>query len=139
MNLASTLLASLALTACLAGGFALAGDSFRLRAKLKSKSGATPIQGSVKYQAIMGEPRHVYVKIKGFAPGDVYPVFVRGVNVGAITISDGGEGGLEYGIPHRPVSTCCPPFPENFPELEGGELVQVGPLSGVLKRRPIGS
>lgn len=64
-------------------------------------------------------------------PGDVLDVMVNGQDVGDITVADNGRGKLDL----RTAAFIEPgqdvePIPDNFPTLDTGDLVTVGPLSG---------
>jgi len=69
------------------------------------------------------------VEVAGFTLGRRLAVNVAGVGVGTIEIDACGEGGLDFTDNPKPGEAA---FPANFPQLTGGERVQVGPLRGTL-------
>jgi hypothetical protein len=72
------------------------------------------------------------VEVAGFPSGHSLEVHVAGVVVGTMTIDACGVGKLDLAdVPEQGEGEL--PFPANFPELTGGERVQVGPLRGQLR------
>jgi hypothetical protein len=118
----------------LAAGAALAGDSLRLRAKLRAPAAFGDISGHAKYRARDDGRNRFTVEVEGMSPGDRFQVVVDDVVVGFVTIDSLGIGELEFDTSLEAGDTEGP-FPASFPRLDGGELVEIGPLSGTLQRR----
>ena len=62
----------------------------------------------------------------------MFDVMISGVVVGTVLIDNFGVGELDYDD-RADADDQDRPFPRNFPELDGGEVVQVGPLTGTLQ------
>ena len=88
--------------------------------------------------------RRFAVEIEGLRPEQTFDVMVAGVVVGTIRITADGKGELEFRDreveqerqaqePQAQQEQEEQPFPANFPLLDGGELIQVGPLTGTLQ------
>ena len=116
-------------------GIALAGDSLRLRARLRADSSAGDISGNAKYRERDNGRRRFQLEVEGFRPGTVLDVVVDGVTVGSVTIDNLGVGELDFDTNIEPGDDEGQPFPANFPSLERGDRVQVGQLSGTLQRQ----
>lgn len=60
---------------------------------------------------------------------------VAGANVGTIVIDDFGVGNQAFDDNFELGDDPATQFPANFPALDGGEPVVVGPLSGTLQTK----
>lgn len=114
---------------------ALAGISeTRFEARLAAPAAAGDISGKVQYRE-RGR-RQFSVQVEGLQPGDRYDVMISGAVVGTITIDPFGIGDLNYDSNFEPgFDDPATQFPPNFPALDGGEMVVVGPLSGTLQSK----
>jgi hypothetical protein len=111
---------------------ASAGDSeARLRAELAAAGLAADISGQADFRQRPGR-RKFSVEIEGFDPNTMMDVEVANVVVGTITVDALGVGGLDFDDTAA-AGDLDSPFPANFPALNGGELVKVGPLDGNLQ------
>lgn len=111
------------------------GGEVRLEAVLTASASSDPIKGQVQYRE-RGSRRQFSVEVQGFQPGDQYDVMISGEVVGTIVIDAFGFGDLNYDTNFEPFKDDpATKFPPNFPALDGGELVVVGPLSGTLQSR----
>lgn len=118
----------------LAGGsLAFAGGSeTRLRSRLTTDR-PRDISGQVDFRNRLDEGRRQFsVEIEGFSEGRMFDVMVAGVVVGTVTIDAFGFGNLDFDDTADPDDLDLP-FPPNFPAVDGGERVEVGPLSGTLQ------
>lgn len=133
MKLALSSLAALALVG-MSGTAALAGnDETRLRAQLTAATEAGDISGQADFRDRDGR-RQFSAEIEGFAAGEVHDVMVAGVVVGTLTVGVDGIGDLNLDSNFEAgVDDPATRIPANFPALDGGELVQVGPLQGSLQ------
>jgi hypothetical protein len=128
-------LIALTLTVILASAvIVVAGDDFRLRARLTARPEAGDVSGKADYSEEESGRREFSVEIEGFTPGDVFRIAVAGVVVGTVEINAFGVGELDFDDTAQPDDED-EPFPPNFPALSGGELVRVGPLRGRLQPR----
>ncbi len=123
----------LAMTFVFGLAWAKAGE-VRLEAVLTASASNDPIKGKAQYRE--RNRRQFSVEVAGFQPGDRFDVMISGAVVGTVTIDDFGVGDLNYDSNFEPgLDDPSTKFPPNFPALDGGELVVVGPLSGTLQRR----
>lgn len=127
-----------ALFAMLFGSLAFGGGSeVRLQAQLSS--GGTDLAGGAvefRQRFDQGGRRQFSVQVENLQPGDMFDVMIAGQVVGKITIDDFGRGGLNYDDNFEPgVDDPATRFPDNFPALDGGEQVVVGPVSGTLQAK----
>ena len=128
------LFAVLAIVGFVMSGIAFAGDSLRLRAKLRAPSDFGDISGHAKYRESDNGRRRFSVEIEGMSPGDRFEVVVDQVTVGAVTVDSFGVGELELDT-NLEQGDDEGPLPAGFPGLRGGEFVEIGPLSGTLQRK----
>ena len=126
--------AVLALVGFVTSGIVFAGDSLRLRAKLRAPSDFGDVSGHAKYRERDNGRRRFSAEIEGMIPGDRFEVVVDGVTVGVVTVDSFGVGELELDTNLEPGDDEGP-LPGGFPGLRGGELVEIGPLSGTLERK----
>ncbi len=114
---------------------ALAGRAeTRFEARLTAPASAGDISGKVQYRE-RGR-RQFSVQVEGLQPGDRYDVMVSGSVVGTVTIDAFGFGDLNYDSNFEAgLDDPATQFPPNFPALDGGETVTVGPLSGTLQSK----
>lgn len=128
------LLATTALMAVLGSGIAMAGSELRTETRLKGpRAVAGPMDGKAKFSNRLDQARRKFsVEIERGNAGDMFDVMVSGVVVGTILVDKFGIGELDYddtaGVGDRDQR-----FPRNFPEIDGGEVVQVGPLTGTMQ------
>jgi hypothetical protein len=129
-----TILAGITLMAILGSGIAIAGNELRTQARLKGpRAAAGPMSGKAKFSNRLDKARRKFsVEIERAAPGDMFDVMVSGVVVGTVLVDALGIAELDYddtaGATDRDQR-----FPRNFPEIDGGEVVQVGPLTGTMQ------
>jgi len=121
------------LALALAVSTVIAGQAeIRLRGELIAPLNAGDVSGRVDFRD-RGR-RQFSVEVEGFLAGDMFDVTVSNVVVGTITIDQFGAGNLDFDDTAGPLDQDAP-FPANFPMLDGGEMVTVGPLSGTLNAR----
>ncbi|MDX1502456.1 MAG: hypothetical protein R3325_08825 [Thermoanaerobaculia bacterium] len=124
------------LATALSAGAALAASELRLESRLRGpREAAGPMVGKVTFRHRLDQARRKFsVEVERARAGQMFDVMVSGVVVGTLLIDDLGVGELDYddtaGGNDRDRR-----FPRNFPELDGGEVVQVGPLTGTLQLR----
>ena len=129
-----TILAGITLMAILSSGIAIAGSELRTQTRLKGpRAVAGPMSGKAKFSNRLDKARRKFsVEIERATPGDMYDVMVSGVVVGTVFVDALGIAELDYddtaGAGDRDQR-----FPRNFPEIDGGEVVQVGPLTGTMQ------
>lgn len=130
------LFATFALMTFLSAGTAAAkGNEIRLRAELTAPASAGDVSGKADFRNRLSRLRRQFsVQIEGAAPGDMYDVMVAGVIVGTIVVNGAGIGEIGFDDTAGPNDQKVR-FPRNFPDLDGGEIVQIGPLSGTLQHR----
>jgi hypothetical protein len=105
-------------------------DALELEADLARRPPGC-VSGEAEFtQDDAGGQREFSVEVAGFPPGAEVPVKVAGVVVGIMEINTCGTGELEFADDPEPGEAA---FPENFPQLEGREIVRVGSLSGKLQ------
>jgi hypothetical protein len=127
------LTAATALLSMLAGGIALAGTKLRLESRLTGTRAAGQMSGKVKFENELDKARRKFsVELERGKPGDMFDVMISGVVVGTVLIDGLGIGEIDYDDTAGP-GDSDQRFPRNFPELDGGEVVQVGPLTGSLQ------
>lgn len=121
-----------AFAAVTVSGAALAGgEETRLRAELIAAAAAGDVSGRADYRERRAR-RKFSVEVEGFVPGTMFDVMVLGMPVGTITVDGTGAGNLDFDDTAGP-GDADDPFPANFPALDGGEAVDVGPLAGNLQ------
>ena len=122
-----------AFAAVTVSGAALAGGSeVRLRAELTAAAG--DLSGQADFRNRTNRNRRQWsVEVEGLTPGNMFDVTVAGQNVGTIIIDGLGMGNQDFDDNFEAGDDPATQFPANFPALNGGELVQVGPLSGTLQ------
>ena len=129
--------ATLTVLCLLAGGLIWAGgNELRLEARIEADTSAGDISGKVKFRQRFdqGSRRQFSAQIEGFEPGSMYDVMIAGSVVGKIVVDDTGVGDLNYDDNFEPgLDDPASQFPSNFPGLDGGESVEIGPLSGTLQ------
>jgi len=123
-----------ATVALLAVGTAWAGSELRLQTRLKgSRAAAGQLSGKATFENRLDRARRKFsVEIERAKAGDMFDVMVSGVVVGTILVDNLGIGELDYDDT-ADGNDADQRFPRNFPELDGGEVVQVGPLTGTLQ------
>ena len=132
LTMMSILVASVALatlsTTAVAGGN---NTELKLRADLSGKKLAS---GKAKYRERMRDntlEQRFDIEVEDATPGDQMMVQVNGVTFGTIIINDFGVGELQFRT-----STFIDdpgdgePNPTDFPRLQPGDVVTVGPLNG---------
>lgn len=125
-------LAALVMMAQAIGQTALAGsDELRLRGELIAPATVGDVSGKADFSAKEGR-RKFSVEIEGFAAGSMFDVEVANTIVGTVQVDAFGVGDLNFDDTADP-DDLDQPFPANFPALNGGELVKVGPLEGNLQ------
>jgi hypothetical protein len=118
----------------LAGSVAWAGSELRLETRLKgSRAVAGTMAGKAKFSNRLDRARRKFsVEIEDGRSGHMFDVLISGVVVGTVLVNDLGVGELDYDDT-ADRNDSDQRFPRNFPELDGGEVVQVGPLTGTLQ------
>ena len=131
---ATGLIAGLILTTALGSGLALAGSELRLETRIRGpRQAAGPMDGKVTFRNRLDEARRQFsVEVERGRAGEMFDVMISGVVVGTVMIDRSGIGELDYDDTADADDNDLP-FPRNFPELDGGEVVQVGPLTGTLQ------
>lgn len=105
--------------------------------KAKAKLfGPTPLKGQARYEQKpkQGQTfKRFVVEVENGLPAQTLGVAVNGVTVGALTTNSNGRGELEL---RTEAFIDSPgdgsPIPANFPKLDTGDIVSVGPLVGVV-------
>ena len=131
-------------TAVLALGFAVlatsqtwaGGAEVRLHTRLTASETAGDVGGPVDFRnQLHTERRQFSAELEGFNDGDMFDVMVSGVVVGKIIINEpDGVGDFNFDDNFEPGDDDpATQFPANFPALDGGELVEIGPLTGTLQ------
>ncbi len=110
-----------------------ADNRMRVEARL---FGPTALKGKARYeerQRSQGLERRFKVEVERGIPGSVHAIFVRGNQVGTVIVGPLGIGKFQL---RTPQFISGPedgqPMPANFPALTTGDIVTVGPLSGVM-------
>ncbi len=113
------------------------GHEVRLEARLVAPLFAGDISGKVEFRNRIREGRRQFtVEMEGMSPGAKFDVMVAGQVVGTVEVDGFGIGELHYDDNFEPkLDDPATQFPPNFPNLDGGEHVVVGPLSGNLQPR----
>lgn len=111
------------------------GAEIRLEAELSAPAAAGDVSGKAAYRNRLDKGRRQFsIQVEGFEPGTMYDVMVAGQIVGKIVIDNFGQGDLNYDDNFEfGLDDPGTQFPPNFPGLDGGETVEVGPLSGNLQ------
>ncbi len=119
--------------AALVGGAVVeaGGDEDRYRARLTVPRGSGDVSGQADFRE-RGSRRKFSVEVEGFRPGQLFDVMVAGEVVGTVLINNFGVGELDFDDRADPDDED-EPFPPKFPAINGGELVQVGTVSGTLQ------
>lgn len=116
------------------GGGGGGGGEDRLRAELTAVAG--DLSGQADFRNRTNRNRRQWsVEIEGLTPGDLYDVIISGENVGTIVIDGFGIGSQDFDDNFEAGDDPATQFPANFPALDGGETVQVGPLGGTLQQK----
>lgn len=123
-----------ALMAFLGLGIAHAAEEIRTQTRLKgNRAAAGPMSGKAKFNYRLDKARRKFsVEIERGTPGDMFDVMVSGVVVGTVLVNELGIGELDYDDTANRTDRDQR-FPRNFPEIDGGEVVQVGPLTGTMQ------
>lgn len=118
-------------------GPAAAGQAQRYRVRARLPGANDQLDGQVRYLERFKNGRllrRFKAELEDGEPGDVHQVVVEGFVVGSIVLDDFGEGELEL---RTEAFIDDPddgdPIPDAFPSLLPGDVVQVGPLTGVLE------
>ena len=128
MDLRRLLIAFL-VVAGIGSSVATAANALELEADLETDTPGC-VRGEAEFTQDAEGKREFSVEVAGFPPGAEVEVKVAGVVVGTIEINTCGVGELEFEEDGEPGEAA---FPENFPDLKGGERVRVGPLKGELE------
>ncbi len=104
------------------------GVETRLRAEL---AGIGDISGQADFRDKEGRKKFS-VEVEGLTPNSMFDVMVAGVVVGTVTTDGLGFGDFNLDSNFEP-GDVTPDLPGNFPALNGGEKVEVGPLTGNLQ------
>ncbi|MCC6360131.1 MAG: hypothetical protein IT450_15410 [Phycisphaerales bacterium] len=73
-----------------------------------------------EYRNLVSGCSRFRARVRSLQAFTTYPVAINGVIVGQITTDDRGRGELEYS-----------PIPSGFPAVQAGDVITVGPVSGV--------
>jgi len=112
-------------------GSAYAGDTMRMRARLRAAPSAGDISGAAKYIERGPQHKRFAVEIEGFVPGTEMAITINDVYVGSVKIDDLGVGELKYET-RADAGEDWLPFPDDFPEVHQGDVVKAGQLGGTL-------
>ena len=109
------------------------GSELRLRAALAG--GVADIGGQADFRD-RGSRRNFSVEVEGFAPGDMFDVSVAGAIVAKVVVNEFGIGDVNFDSNFEAgIDDPATQFPGNFPMLDGGEKIEIGPLSGTLQAK----
>ena len=133
-KMAKRLMAIGAMMTMLSSGVALAGSELRTETRLRGpRATAGPMVGKAKFSDRQDRNRRKFsVEIERGTPGQMFDVMVSGVVVGTVLINNFGVGEIDFDDTAGPADRDQR-FPRNFPEIDGGEVVQVGPLTGSMQ------
>jgi hypothetical protein len=108
-------------------------DELRFRAQLIAPASAGDVSGQADFRLRDGQ-RKFSAEVEGSVPGEMFDVVVAGEIVGKVTIDALGVGDLNFDDNFEAgLDDPATQFPANFPAIDGGEMVVVGPLSGTLQ------
>jgi len=109
------------------------GNELRLRAGLAG--GAGDVSGQADFRD-RDSRRKFSVEVEGFAPGDMFDVSVAGAIVGKVVVNEFGIGDVNFDTNFEAgIDDPATQFPGNFPMLDGGEKIEIGPLTGTLQAK----
>ena len=108
------------------GSAVAGGNEIRMEADLIAVAAAGDVSGKADFRDKRNR-RKFSVEIEGFAPGTMLDVEVAGVIVGTVVVDGFGIGDFNLDDRANPNDQDLP-FPANFPNLTGGERVEVGPI-----------
>ncbi len=77
-----------------------------------------------EYRNLVAGCERFRVRVRALAPFTTYAVDINGVVVGMLTTDEDGRGELRY-------DSSDGNFPPDFPFIQAGDVVSVGPVSGV--------
>ncbi|MFQ5775649.1 MAG: hypothetical protein ACE5GS_14100 [Kiloniellaceae bacterium] len=124
---------ALALAMLMSAGTARAGGGNELRLRAALSGGPGDISGTADFRD-RGDRRRFSAEIQGFTPGQMFDVSVANTVVGKVVVDQFGIGDINFDSNFEAgVDDPATQFPGNFPMLDGGESVVVGPLSGTLQ------
>ena len=129
MGLAITMLAVFCV------GIASAGEVVRMRAKLRSESPAFAVGGAAKWVELGPQHKKFSVEVEGFVPGSEVKILVNGNTVGVLKINELGTGELNYDTRIHPGDEDWQPFPLGFPDIQLGDVVTAGQMTGTMQGR----
>lgn len=110
---------------------------YRLRARMRT---GTAFEGKSDYRERMRGTTLVqtfHVEVNGAQPGAVFEIHVNGNLFGTIIANDLGSAELEFRtatVDDNPQDEE-PPLPTDFPRLNPGDVITVGPLTGTYQLR----
>ena len=112
------------------------GVEIKLETALAASAGAGDISGKVKFENRLQEGRRKFsAQVEGFSADALFDVMISGIVVGTVQIGATGNGEINFDDNFEPGDDPATQFPANFPALDGGELIQIGPLSGTLQAK----
>ncbi len=110
-------------------GAAGGDDRERLETRMRATVDAGDVSGKARWEVREGR-RKFSVEIEGFTPGEAFAVLVNGVDTGVLVAVDNFGVG-EVDLDDRAAEEVGDlPFPPNFPPVNAGDDVVVGPLKG---------
>lgn len=113
------------------------GSEYRLRARMRT---GTAFEGKSDYRERMRGTTLVqtfHVEVNGAQPGEMFEIHVNGNLFGTIVVNDLGSAELEFRtatVDDNPQDEE-PPLPTDFPRLNPGDVITVGPLTGTYQQR----
>ena len=109
------------------------GNETRLEARLAAAPSEGDISGKGDFRD-RDSRRKFSVQVEGFTEGQMFDVEVAGVIVGKVVIDAFGMGDINFDTNFEAGDDDpATQFPGGFPMLNGGEQIEVGPLSGTLQ------
>lgn len=111
------------------------GTEIKLETSLIAPAVAGDVSGKAKFENKLQEGlRKFSIQVEGFVPGQMFDVTVKNQVVGKIVINTAGIGDINFDSNFEAgVDDPATMFPPNFPALEGGESIDIGPLNGSLQ------
>jgi hypothetical protein len=133
----TTLIAvSLPLDSQSASAGALVAGWYKARAEISLES--SEIAGRADYKERMHRDaleQRLHIKIRHAEPDTVYAVSFNGVPLGDITTNEEGNGKLKLRTRQFIRNNDWEPFPQNFPTIVDGDVIEVGIAAGSFEVR----
>lgn len=126
---------AIAMVAVFCAGIASAGETTKMRARLRSETSAFAVSGTARYVELGPQHKKFSVEVEGFVPGTELAVLVNGSQVGTLKVDELGVGELAYDTRVHPGDEDWQLFPIGFPEIHIGDMVTVGRIYGTMQGR----